>query len=402
MKRTTIPLAGVAVIVVAALSVSLGPTAFATNDPTFPSWADVQQAQKNVATKKAEVAKLTGLISTLQNQSAAAGKAALISGENYLEAKNALDAATATESKLDSQAAAASTRATASSREAGQLAAQLARQGNGNLTIDLLLNGRISSNLLDVLGTMNKLGETSERVFAQAEQEHKIAAALSAQAAVAKTARATAAAAAANALAAANADAAAAAAKVKAQNAQQSIMTAQLSSLTGTSQSVLDQYYAGVAWEAKQAAQKKPPADDIPTGPLPGPPNTAAAATAIQFAEAQVGKPYLLGGYGPGAWDCSGLTKAAYAAAGVYIGTHSSNGQFTTMQSENRLVPLSERQPGDLLWYSDGGSRSASKYHVTLYIGNNEMIEAPYPGVNVRVAALRYGDLVPLAGRPTG
>ena len=66
------------------------------------------------------------------------------------------------------------------------------------------------------------------------------------------------------------------------------------------------------------------------------------------------------------------------------------------------MLCFSDRQPGDLLWYSDGGSTTATKYHVTIYIGNNQMIEAPYPGVNVRVAALRYGDLVPFAGRPTG
>jgi cell wall-associated NlpC family hydrolase len=91
-----------------------------------------------------------------------------------------------------------------------------------------------------------------------------------------------------------------------------------------------------------------------------------------------------------------------YASVGVYIGTHSATDQYNTLRAENRLVPLSQRQPGDILWYSNGGSTSAIKYHVTLYIGNGEMIEAPYPGVGVRIAAVRFGDLVPYAGRPTG
>ncbi len=64
-------------------------------------------------------------------------------------------------------------------------------------------------------------------------------------------------------------------------------------------------------------------------------------------------------------------------------------------------MPYAYRQPGDLLFYSDGGSTSASKYHVAIYIGNDQMIEAPYPGVNVRIAAVRFGDLVPLVGRPS-
>ncbi|HEX3679921.1 MAG TPA: NlpC/P60 family protein, partial [Galbitalea sp.] len=204
------------------------------------------------------------------------------------------------------------------------------------------------------------------------------------------------------ALSAANAAASAATAQVNAQTAQQAILTSQLASLNGTKASTEAAYYAGLAWQAKQEAQTTPPPDKTPPGPIPGAPVGSAVAVAIAFAEAQLGKPYQLNGAGPNVWDCSGLTLKAYAAANVYIGTHSATNQYNVMASENRLVPLSDRQPGDLLWYSDGGSTTATKYHVTIYIGNNEMIEAPYPGVNVRVAVLRYGDLVPYAGRPTG
>jgi peptidoglycan DL-endopeptidase CwlO len=249
---------------------------------------------------------------------------------------------------------------------------------------------------------MSKLSETSARLFARAEQDHETAAALSAQASVARAARATKSATAKADFATATAAADAAKSKVSSQSSEQKVLTAQLASLLGTSASVLAQYYAGVAWEKKQAAKKTPPKDKTPPGPIPGVPNGSDVAAAIAFAEAQLGKPYQLNGSGPGAWDCSGLTKAAYAAAGVYIGGHSATNQYNTMAAENRLVPLSERKPGDLLWYSNGGSTSATKYHVTLYIGNGEMIEAPYPGVTVRIAAIRFGDLVPFAGRPTG
>ncbi len=396
------PAGAISLSVAVVLLVGLGGSAASADDPTFPSWADVLQAEQNAAAKKAEITKITGLIGTLQAQSAAAGKVALIAGEQYLQAKDALDSATQTADKLAAQSTTAKHKASVSSREAGQLAAQLAREGNGNLTLSLLLDGKHANNLLDVLGTMNKLGAATDRVFQQAEQDQKNAKALSDQAAVAKTDRTSAAAAAQTTLAAANAASSAAQAKVSAQTAQQNVLTAQLSSLTGTSASVLAAYYAGVAWQAKQAAQKTPPPDATPPGPVPGAPVGSAVAAAIAFAEAQLGKPYVLDGFGPDAWDCSGLTKAAWAAAGINIGPHGSTSQYNTLQSENRLVPLSDRQPGDLLWYSDGGSTTATKYHVTLYIGNNQMIEAPYPGVNVRIAAIRYGDLVPFAGRPTG
>jgi peptidoglycan DL-endopeptidase CwlO len=402
MRVTRRPMGALSLVVAVGILVGFGTTAASADDPVFPTWAQVQAAKASAAAKAAEVKKLSGIIATLQAQAAAAGKVALQAGEVYLEAKDALASATTSANKLSAQAKSAAAKAKASSREAGQLAAQLARAGHGNLSLDLLLNQHDSGGLLEMLGTMSKLSENSAQVFAAAEQDHRTAAALSDQAAVARTVRATKSSQAQTALDAANAASAAATAKVNAQSAQQSTLTAQLASLNGTSASTEAAYYAGVAWEAKQAAQHNPPPDQTPPGTIPGVPNGSSVSVAIAFAEAQLGKPYKLDGAGPSVWDCSGLTLKAYAAAGVSIGTHSSTNQYNTLRSENRLVPLSERLPGDLLWYSDGGSTSATKYHVTIYIGNGQMIEAPYPGVNVRVAAVRFGDLVPYAGRPTG
>ena len=396
------PMRALSLVVAVGVLIGLGTTAASADDPVFPTWGQVQAAKANAAAKAAEVKKIAGIIATLQSQAAAAGKAALVAGEVYLEAKDALASATATATKLSSQAKKASAKAKASSREAGQLAAQFARAGHGNLSLDLVLNQHDAGGLLEMLGTMSKLSETSARIFASAEQDHKTANALSDQAVVAKTIRSTKASQAQTALDAANAASAAATAKVNSQTAQMSLLTSQLASLNGTSASTEEAYYAGVAWEAKQAAKTTPPPDGTPPGPIPGVPIGSKVAAAIAFAQAQLGKPYQLNGAGPSVWDCSGLTLKSYAAAGVNIGTHSSTNQYNTLKAENRLVPLSDRLPGDLLWYSDGGSTSATKYHVTIYIGNGQMIEAPYPGVNVRVAAVRFGDLVPFAGRPTG
>ena len=76
--------------------------------------------------------------------------------------------------------------------------------------------------------------------------------------------------------------------------------------------------------------------------------------------------------------------------------------QYATKRAQNRLVGLNALLPGDLLFYSSGGSTSGGFYHVAIYIGGGQMIEAPRPGVPVRIVAVRYGDLVPYAGRPTG
>ena len=395
------PIRATAIAIVAATGFAAATTSAAATDPTFPTWAQVEAAMRNAAAKKAEVKKIAALVGSLQNQSAAAGKIALERGEEYNQAKSALDAATSAAEQLTSQANAAKARAAVSARTAGQLAAQMAREGDGDISVSLFLKGDTASDYLDVLGTMSQLSESSIRLFDQAEQDRRSAEALNAQATVAKDAESSKAAAAKSALAKAKAAADAATAKVNSETAEQKVLTAQLATLTGVSAKTAAGYYAGVAWEAKQAAQTTPPADPPATGPV-SQPNNSAVATAIAFARAQLGKPYRLNGAGPSYWDCSGLTQASYSAAGVYIGTHSATNQYNTLKSEGKLVPISQREPGDILWYSDGGSTSATKYHVTIYIGNGEMIEAPYPGVNVRIAAVRFGDLVGYAGRPTG
>ena len=83
---------------------------------------------------------------------------------------------------------------------------------------------------------------------------------------------------------------------------------------------------------------------------------TQAVATAISFAEQQLGKPYLWGGTGPDAFDCSGLVMMAYRAAGIDI-ARTSQDQWITEQR----VPASQVQPGDLVFFagSDGTSRVA-------------------------------------------
>lgn len=160
-------------------------------------------------------------------------------------------------------------------------------------------------------------------------------------------------------------------------------------------------YLEGLAWERAQLADTTPPPPAPALGPLPPKPNTAAARAAIAYARAQLGEPYEFGAMGQGSWDCSGLTKASYASVGVHIGAHGATDQFNTLAAAARLVPLAELEIGDLLWYSANGAIAADKYHTAMYVGDGEMIEAARPGTFVRIVPLRYGDLVPYAGRPT-
>nr|WP_221475621.1 C40 family peptidase [Sphaerisporangium rubeum] len=109
------------------------------------------------------------------------------------------------------------------------------------------------------------------------------------------------------------------------------------------------------------------------TGPASG-----NARTALQFAYAQIGKPYRYGGTGPGSWDCSGLTQKSWAAAGVSL-PRTAAAQYSWGAS--RRVSLDALQPGDLLFASGLG-------HVGMYAGNGQMVHAPRTGDVVKVVPL--------------
>jgi peptidoglycan DL-endopeptidase CwlO len=119
-----------------------------------------------------------------------------------------------------------------------------------------------------------------------------------------------------------------------------------------------------------------------------------AAATAIGFAVRQVGKPYRWGAAGPDAYDCSGLVYAAYAAAGIAIAR-------TTFgwRHDGPQVPLSQIQPGDLLFSAGGDGTPANPGHVVMYLGGGQVIQAPQPGQDVQVDPLSLAG-VAAATRP--
>ncbi|MGN9844436.1 NlpC/P60 family protein [Nonomuraea sp. H19] len=109
------------------------------------------------------------------------------------------------------------------------------------------------------------------------------------------------------------------------------------------------------------------------TGPASG-----NARLALQFAFAQVGKPYQYGAEGPSSFDCSGLTQAAWRTAGVEL-------PRTTWTQWSwgapRRVPLDALQPGDLLFSKGLG-------HMGMYAGNGKMVHAPQTGDVVKVVDL--------------
>ena len=140
------------------------------------------------------------------------------------------------------------------------------------------------------------------------------------------------------------------------------------------------------AAEAAQAAAPVTSLSSVPARPAPAP--NASAQTAVDAALSQVGKPYQWGAAGPDAYDCSGLTMWAWAQAGVAL-PHNSGMQ----QGSITPVSQSDLQPGDLIFFG------SPVHHVAMYIGNGQMVEAPYTGQFVRVVSSSRSDFAG-AGRP--
>ncbi|MEU1040913.1 NlpC/P60 family protein [Streptomyces sp. NPDC005551] len=102
-------------------------------------------------------------------------------------------------------------------------------------------------------------------------------------------------------------------------------------------------------------------------------PSSGRAAAAVAAARSALGRPYVWGANGPGGFDCSGLMQWSYAQAGVGLPRTSQAQRYA-----GRQVPLSQAQPGDLVTYRSDAS------HIAMYMGNGQVIHAPYPGAPVR------------------
>ncbi|MFG2220576.1 NlpC/P60 family protein [Streptomyces sp. NPDC048685] len=131
--------------------------------------------------------------------------------------------------------------------------------------------------------------------------------------------------------------------------------------------------------EAEEAAKEPGGGSGTGTGTGSDSDATTKAAKVLAFARAQIGKPYVWGATGPASYDCSGLTQAAWKAAGVDI-------PRTTWDQVKigTRVATADLRPGDLVFFYDDIS------HVGIYKGDGMMIHAPKPGANVREESIYY------------
>jgi cell wall-associated NlpC family hydrolase len=125
---------------------------------------------------------------------------------------------------------------------------------------------------------------------------------------------------------------------------------------------------------------------DIPSGPTP------YSGPAIAAALSKLGSPYVWGAEGPSTFDCSGLVQWSYLQAGLVLPRLASDQYFASTP-----VPTNQMQPGDLLVYAYDTSDPDTIHHITMYIGNGQMVHAPHTGDVVRIAPVYYEGLYGVA-----
>jgi cell wall-associated NlpC family hydrolase len=157
----------------------------------------------------------------------------------------------------------------------------------------------------------------------------------------------------------------------------------------------------------KPAAPPVPPAASAPSAPSGSDDNAGSgsaskAQAAIAAAKAYLGTPYAWGGggtRGPGpgldpdrgviGFDCSGLTQYAYGRAGIAI-ARNSRAQYTSLPK----VADDDLQPGDLVFWGTDGSDPSTIEHVAIYLGGNQVIQAPQSGDVVKISRMWWSGYV--------
>ena len=240
-------------------------------------------------------------------------------------------------------------------------------RGGGLETTSALLNSHSSQNYLDQLSTLSLMSTRRVAVTEQLKSQ-KVAANTAAAQAKALFAEAT-----------TNRTALAAArVTLKAQVAEYTkllsrLNAAQRAKLLAIAQTKIKAVEQAPVTKAQRTAQVKVGTFTTRSAPAP----SGGAAAAVSFALAQIGKPYVFAAAGPGAYDCSGLTMAAWARAGVHL-PHFAAAQY----GMGHHVSKSQLEPGDLVFFYSGIG------HVAMYIGHGMVVHAPHTGDVVRIAPL--------------
>ncbi len=370
--------------------------------PSYPTWSEVQAAKKSVTKKKALIARFNTILAAQLKEEEKLSKISLQLGEKYNIAKQQLKQISDKVATLQAQADVANAQANEAKSRLAQIASQMYRNGSSGTGISLLLNAGQADNLLYQLGARDRLAVQNDTTYRKAVEKQRYAQSVTDQLNVAKQDMAAKAK-----VAKASYEKAAGAAnelsnKISANKTLQTTFYAQLAVLQRTSADLERRRAEGIAAEIRQNNGNAGSVLTAPSLYTVQDADPVVVNKVLNFARAQIGEKYVFGGSGMTYWDCSGLTMTTYQkAAGIYISWHSVVAQFRLAAKRKQLVPMRERQAGDLIFYTTSSAFDGDKYHIAIYSGNYKMIEAPRPGAFVREVPMRWGELYPYAARPS-
>lgn len=400
-----------------------GPALSAAADDPIPGQDDVRRAQQHADDVAGRVAAIQAQLRASQARVDAANTALSEAAEDYDYAQVKLREAEKAADSAQAVADQANQRLDGAQAQVGKLAAQAYRTGGQQLSgLDVLLSPKGPEDVLERASMMQILAGQRQQVVRSADSARVVANSLTAQAEQALKRRQAAAAALARAKQVAEQRAAAAQQAVAADTKQKNRALVELASARRTSVRIERAREAGLqrqAEERREAAARAAAARAAqqPRSSSSGSPDgsggsggsgstgssgggsssgsSSAGYSAVSWAKGKLGLPYLWGGDGPGSYDCSGLVMQAWAQAGVPL-PHSSRLQYASVEH----ISYSSLRPGDLLFFATNPADPDTIHHVTMYIGNGQMIEAPYTGAYVRIAPVRSSEAMPYAGRP--
>ncbi|MFE4520140.1 C40 family peptidase [Kitasatospora sp. NPDC056783] len=378
-----------------------GPTAGpAGGEEAYPATEEIDRARAEADGKASSVAALEAALTAARAELEQAGRATERAVEAYNGARLAFARARTEEAAAALRAAAAEAERSAAAEDAARLAAETYRQGAG---------AELSA--LNALLGAHGPREAGDRAAAIGQVSQRTRQILDAATTTAAAARTSSAAARTAAEAAGKAAAEVGAAKLRAEQrlaAQQNEVAAAdrhreqlLAELAVARDTTVElERERGEALEAiaareaeaaaraaaeqaaREAEEAAAKAAQAPPPPDTRPWSAEGAAAAVAFAKSKIGLPYVWGGEGPGGYDCSGLTMMAWREGGRRL-NHFAADQY----AESTPVGYRDLRPGDLVFWSDTG-RAADIFHVGLYIGDDQMIEAPRAGKPIKQASL--------------
>ncbi|MGZ4435401.1 MAG: C40 family peptidase [Trebonia sp.] len=393
-------LAGLVALVAAALLVTPG---VASARPYNPTDGQISAAQQAASAAAAQVGAVSAQLATAQDAVDRAAGEANIALDHFQAKQQEYETAQAAAKVADDAAQKAQADLDAARVALGSFARDSYMSGSTSSRMTALLSSGSPSQMLERAALLDAAGDNRSKVVDQVTVAQHVAAvaadaahtALAQADSLKKQAQ--------TALASAEAQEASARQQAAAFQTQQAQLQVQLTAAQQNLASLQGQRATAAAYDRQQAAAAAARSSGSAsyTAPTAGP-GSSAARTAINAALRWVGTMYAWGGgslTGPSegwgidagvvGFDCSGLTRYAYAQAGITI-PRNSTAQYAALPSVSRT----NLQPGDLVFYAFDTSDPGTIHHVAMYLGNGQMIEAPESGERVHVTSMRWGGYI--------